>query len=64
MNPPQVVLLTDAMHANNIRNLIKDLSAAVNEAQKAGLQVQLILAGMGTSAWVGYADAAVIIRKY
>jgi hypothetical protein len=57
------VPLTDEQHANKIRNLIRDLSAAVNAAQDTGLTIDLSLGSVGRPQWEGYMDAAKIVRK-
>lgn len=54
--------LDDKQHAERIRDLIFQLSAAVNKAKDHGLTVHLSLEGLGLPVWKGYLDAAKITR--
>lgn len=64
MIEPQAPKLPDEYYAKQIRETIKALSEVVNQAKKAGLDVNLKLTELGNPAWIGYQDAAIIIRKY
>lgn len=56
--------LPDEYYAKEIRDHIKSLSEIVKRAKDDGLIVELNLQNLGHPSWVGYHDAAKIIRKY
>lgn len=60
----QQLSLSDQQYADAIRSTIKNLSKLVNDAENTGLVVTLALGNIGRPDWVGYLDAARIIRKY
>lgn len=58
------VIKDDRYYVNKIRQTIKELSQLVKEAEADGLTVTLALGNLGKPDWVGFKDAAQIIRKY